>query len=60
MLAKNSQKILSSLSKNISGQARLISQGQNVTNAPAAGEPKVKPEQKAKKVGIYIFHKISK
>lgn len=49
MLAKNSQKILSSLSKNISGQARLISQGQNVTNAPAAGEPKVKPEQKAKK-----------
>merc|ERR1712012_78645 len=49
MLAKNSQKILSSLSKNISGQARLISQGQNVTNAPVAGEPKVKPEQKAKK-----------
>merc|ERR1712012_1416901 len=49
MLAKNSQKILSSLSKNISGPARLISQGQNVTNAPAAGEPKVKPEQKAKK-----------
>ena len=27
MLAKNSQKILSSLSKNVSGQARLISQG---------------------------------
>merc|ERR1712213_305026 len=49
MLAKNSQKILSSLSKNSSGPARLISQGQNVTNAPAAGEPKVKPEQKAKK-----------
>merc|ERR1712012_554156 len=49
MLAKNSQKILSSLSKNISGQARLISQGQNVTNAPVAGEPKVKPEQEAKK-----------
>ena len=27
MLAKNSQKILSSLSKNVIGQARLISQG---------------------------------
>ena len=39
MLAKNSSKILSSMSKNISGQARLISQGKNVTSA--LGEPKV-------------------
>jgi glutaryl-CoA dehydrogenase len=54
MLAKNSQKILSSLSKNVSGQARLISQGKNVT--AALGEPaEVKAPSKAKKAPLPAF-----
>merc|ERR1712109_278092 len=51
MLAKNSQKVLTALSKNISGQARLISQGQNVT-APL--DQQLKP-QKAKKAPLPAF-----
>ena len=51
MLAKNSQKVLNALSKNISGQARLISQGQNVTSAL---DQQVKP-QKAKKAPLPAF-----
>jgi len=53
MLAKNSQKILSSLSKNINGQARLITQGKNVT--AALGEPEVKAPAKAKKAPLPAF-----
>jgi len=54
MLAKNSQKILSSLSKNVIGQARLISQGKNVT--AALGEPaEVKAPPKAKKAPLPAF-----
>merc|ERR1712109_431177 len=51
MLAKNSQKVLTALSKNISGQARLISQGQNVTSAL---DQQLKP-QKAKKAPLPAF-----
>jgi len=53
MLAKNSQKILSSLSKNINGQARLITQGKNVT--AALGEPEVEAPAKAKKAPLPAF-----
>jgi len=53
MLAKNSQKILNSLSKNINGQARLITQGKNVT--AALGEPEVKAPPKAKKAPLPAF-----
>jgi len=53
MLAKNSQKILSSLSKNINGQARLITQGKNVT--AALGEPEVKAPAQAKKAPLPAF-----
>lgn len=53
MLAKNSQKILSSLSKNINGQARLITQGKNVT--AALGEPEAKAPAQAKKAPLPAF-----
>jgi len=53
MLAKNSQKILSSLSKNINGQARLITQGKNVT--AALGEPEAKAPAPAKKAPLPAF-----
>ena len=45
MLAKNSNKILNTVGKNLQSQTRLITQGQNVTSAPLNPQPKPQPKK---------------